>query len=70
MRKRWRQIAVALLAAGLLTGSWGCNERFWASNVTSFSLGWVLRDLTMPIVTETVCYRNGVEIDCSEVGGG
>jgi len=66
-RKIWMTGLACLAAVMLLTTSAGCNERFWLSNVASFSTGWLLRDSTMPTTTETLCYRNGELVDCSEV---
>ena len=64
---RLRRIAMALVAAGLLVSSTGCVYEMLMSHLSSFTAGWVLREVTMPTTTETQCFRNGVEIDCSEL---
>jgi hypothetical protein len=66
-RKIWISGITILATALLVLTSTGCKERLWLSNAVSFGAGWLLRDITMPTTTETLCYRNGEPIDCSEV---
>ncbi len=67
MHRRITAWLVTTLAAGVLLGSTGCNEMLPGSHMASFSAGWLVRGLTMPATTETLCYRNGELVDCSEV---
>lgn len=54
--------ALTLLASGA-----GCNRVSRLMSVASFSAGWLVGHLTAPSTTDTVCYRNGELLDCSEL---
>ncbi len=60
-------LVTTLAAVALLGTTTGCAEWLLGSHMVSFGAGWIARDFTMPTTTETLCYRNGVLIDCSEV---
>jgi len=60
-------LVTTLAAVALLGTTTGCTEWLIGSHWVSFGAGWIARDITMPTTTETLCYRNGVLIDCSEV---
>jgi len=61
-------LIVVLASAAMLGPTMGCTEWLLASSAVSFGTGWLLRDLTMPTITETLCYRNGELVDCAELG--
>lgn len=65
--RRLSRIMMSLIAAGLLATSTGCVYELLMSHVSAFTAGWVLREATIPTTTETQCFRNGVEIDCSQL---
>ena len=68
MQRRITKWFVAILAAVALFGTTtGCEEWLTGSHLASLSVGWLARELTMPTMTETLCYQNGEPIDCSEV---
>jgi hypothetical protein len=68
MQRRITTCLIAVLTAVVLLGTTtGCKEWLVGSHVATFGAGWLLRDLTMPTTTETLCYQNGELIDCSEV---
>lgn len=58
------RVAVALLAAVLLTTGVGCRQWLVLSQTISFGAGWLLRDLTYTTTVERECYQNGVLVDC------
>jgi hypothetical protein len=60
-------LAATLAAVALLGATTGCNEWLVGTHAASFGAGWLLRDVTMPATTETVCYQNGELVDCSEI---
>lgn len=60
-----RAIALTLLC-GLLTVNTGCIAAGLGYGL-SFGAGWLAGLLTAPTTTETICFRNGVQIDCSEL---
>ena len=67
MQRRTTAWLVTILVAVVLAGTTtGCTDWLLGSNVASFGAGWLLRHTTMPTTTETLCYRNGEPIDCSE----
>jgi hypothetical protein len=63
-----------VIAVSLVTVVWcatGCVPILWASSdLLSFAAGWVLREVVDAGNSQTICYRNGVPIDCSEVPSG
>ena len=61
------RILVLIVGLMLLVCGTGCDRVARLINVASFSAGWLVGQLTVPTTTETVCYRNGELIDCSEV---
>jgi hypothetical protein len=66
LRKTRRHLAL-LAACGLLLLSTGCVGWQLTATAASFGLGWLTGMLGVPTTTETLCYRNGVPIDCSEM---
>ncbi len=68
MQRRITTRLIAALTAFVLLGTaTGCEEWPLGSHLVTFGAGWLLRDCTMTTTTETVCYRNGEPIDCSEL---
>lgn len=68
MQRRITTCLIAALTAYVLLGTTtGCKKWMVGSHVATFGVGWLLSDLTMPTTTETLCYRNGELIDCSEM---
>lgn len=65
-RKITTWLVPILASAALLGTTTGCKEWLVGSHLTAFGAGWLARDLTMPMTTETLCYRNGELIDCAE----
>jgi hypothetical protein len=61
------RLTASLVAAVLLGASTGCTQWLVVSNLVSLGSGWLLRDLTMTTTTDTLCYRNGALVDCSEL---
>ena len=61
------RILILLVAFTLLATGTGCDRTFRLANLASFSAGWLVGQLTTPITIDTVCYRNGELIDCSEL---
>ncbi len=66
-RKRLRAIVTIVAMLTLSAGSIGCIELPLLTYSASFSAGWLMGTLTAPRTTHTICYRNGVEVDCSEL---
>ena len=72
-QKQMKRHLTVLVACGLLAVGTGCNA--WqlaaaaaaASASASFGAGWLMGAITTPTTTETQCFRNGVQIDCSEL---
>lgn len=64
MRTKMRWMAWPVLAA-LTLGLTGCGQRELLTAI-SFGTGWLVRGLTGMNV-ETLCYRNGVLVDCSQL---
>ena len=62
-RKRLRAIVTIVAMLTLSAGS----ELPLLTYSASFSAGWLMGTLTAPRTTHTICYRNGVEVDCSEL---
>lgn len=56
-------VAAAALVACLV----GCRPTTLASNALAFTAGWLTGSLTVPTTTDTICFRNGVQIDCAEL---
>ncbi len=67
MRRITTCLVATLMAVALLGTTTGCREWLVGSHLASFGAGWLIRDLTIPTTTETLCYQNGELIDCSEV---
>jgi hypothetical protein len=61
------RLTASLFASVLLGASTGCTPWLAVSNLVSLGSGWLLRDLTMTTATDTLCYRNGALVDCSEL---
>jgi hypothetical protein len=66
-RKTRTRLATCLVIAAPVAIVTGCVPYDLCSHGASFSLGWLLREWTMPTTTETQCYHNGVLTDCSEL---
>jgi hypothetical protein len=66
LKKMKRHLAL-FAACCLLAVNTGCIGWQLAASAASFNLGWLMGALSTPTTTETQCFRNGVEIDCSEV---
>lgn len=66
-RKITTWLVATLAVIALLGTTTGCTRWLVGSHLASFGAGWLLRDLTMPTTTETLCYQNGELVDCSEV---
>jgi hypothetical protein len=68
-QKQMKRHLTVLVACGLLAVGTGCNA--WqlaaAAASASFGAGWLMGAITTPTTTETQCFRNGVQIDCSEM---
>lgn len=65
--QRIRLAVLLLFSCCLLLGSAGCIASQFASHAASLGAGWLLGTMTAPTTTETTCFRNGIEIDCSEL---
>ena len=62
-----RSALLVFMTLGLLVGTAGCITTALAASAASLGAGWVLGAMTVPKTTEYMCYRNGVQIDCSEL---
>ena len=62
-----RFLAISLITLALLAPAAGCLRGPMVTHAASFGAGWLIGAITTPRVTETTCYRNGVEVDCSEL---
>lgn len=68
MRRSTIKYWIASLAAmGTLAGSSGCDLPFWTGNSLSFALGSWLTSQIQTTSVEYRCFRDGVEVDCSEL---
>jgi hypothetical protein len=66
LRKR---VAVSVVLLFVVMGGTGCDGALFASHALSAVAGWLIGQATMPIQVETRCFRNGEEVDCTELPG-
>lgn len=64
-KRRRRATLAGLCALALLLP--GCDVGALGGYAVTLGSGWLLGALTAPRVTETVCFRNGIQVDCSEL---
>jgi len=67
MQRSIRTVAMVLIGVAILGTTVGCIPGWTASNVASFVGGWLAHSLVVPTVPTETCYRNGVQIDCSQL---
>ena len=66
MIRNRRLVRMAIPLAGLwLLVSTGCSSTWWASHALSAGVGWLIGAATGPVTVETICFRNGEQVDCS-----
>ena len=58
---------VAAVCAIIVLGAAGCNQALWLDRGLSTALGWFVGRITAPTDIDTICFRNGVQVDCSTI---
>ena len=61
----WVRLGMMLVAGALLIGGSGCNELLARTNIGSFLTGLAFGNFISAGSVETLCYQNGVLIDCA-----
>jgi hypothetical protein len=70
MRRHVMQYVVAAILFAMVGGSMGCLPSLFPTELPAFMAGWILRGLSIQSGNEGLtCFRNGVQVDCSEVPG-
>jgi hypothetical protein len=62
--RKFKSSVLLLVVSGVLALGAGCNE-LAAGGLTTFGLGFLVGRLTTPTTTQTECYVNGEQVDCS-----
>ena len=66
-RRRWNHCGIGLLfMLGVAVSAVGCNQITLIS-IASATLGFATGRVTAPTTVETLCFRNGVPIDCGDI---
>ena len=65
-RRRKRVVVSAVLMVAAM-GVAGCNSALLASHALSAAAGWLIGQTVTPMQTETRCFRDGQQVDCSEL---
>jgi hypothetical protein len=61
------RMALVIVATAILGMAGGCVEPLFLPADLTFGLGWLVGRSSITTTTETTCFRNGIEIDCTEV---
>lgn len=56
---------LGLILIGMLFGAVGCHPELWVAGATSFQLGHLVAALLPTTSVEYICYKDGVQVDCS-----
>jgi hypothetical protein len=65
--QRRKRVVVSVVLMFTAVGGAGCHSELLASHALSAAAGWLIGRTTTPVETETRCFRNGEEVDCTEL---